>query len=176
METHTEEKIHQQLDELLLNLEQLVRASCTNTLASNHKFTLREISFNEEVIITTPRLHTSQFSEIKNALAGQWLDCYDINFTVIRSTTVENHIAVDILKRKTLQELGTPQIATQAPPMLHAKLRLPPFHKANQKFDLNWNHQHINKHFNQLLNKSYVYLISWYRTCLVKFRKTSSNT
>ena len=144
----TLETLPAELAQMVPRLLSMAREATWNTISDNCRFILTEIP-NTPVDAHALRKHYKRQNEAKAPVSLKSLvpvvqqlypNLHDINLCIYKSTSRLTIIDIRYYPRTSLTEAYRQQVATN-PPMLHAKVALPPWLALvtkPAKFDINW--------------------------------------
>ena len=130
-----------ELNVMLSRLLVMAKESSIQPISENCQFFLSEIEidsatkgrFTKQKF--TGRLST--FDEVYAELEHMHDNLYDINLFVFKAHPKKTIIEVKYLLKSSLNH-AYPDSVTDKPPMIHAKVAIPPYRLNNEKFDINW--------------------------------------
>ena len=136
------------IKEAVTSLLDLARGLSWNNISDNCKFILTEIKDSEENAPRQRQLRKKvndnkvpmPFSEIISMLESLYDNLYDINLYIHRAKQNVTIIDIQYYPKSTIDETHRRNVLDN-PPMLHCKVKMPPWLSDNKKkFDINWEH------------------------------------
>lgn len=157
MKNITKENLNQTLKDATSTLLEMARKSCYNKISDNTTYIISEIKNDirsrAERKKTNDKKHPKTLEQITTELQAIYENLYDINLYIYNAKKKITIIEIQYYPKSSL-ESSFYETVKYNDPMLHCKIRIPPYiNDKSKKYDVNWELGGIKHKWNALLKK-----------------------